>query len=93
VLEVLDSKYLFRYYGPEEMTSKVKRLEEEYAGYTGRRHALALNSCTSALISALVAIGIEPGDEVIVPAYTFLPRLLRLLLQRRYRLLRRSINH
>ncbi len=62
---------MFRYYGPEEMPSKVKMLEEEYAGYTGRRHALALNSCTSALISALVAIGIEPGDEVIVPAYTF----------------------
>jgi hypothetical protein len=71
VLEVLDSKYLFRYYGPSESPSKVKALEESYARHTGSRHALALNSCTSALISALVAAGVGPGDEVIVPSYTF----------------------
>lgn len=71
VLEVLDSKYLFRYYGPQEMPSKVKRLEEDYARYLGVKHCLAVNSCTSALISGLVAVGVEPGDEVIVPSYTF----------------------
>jgi len=71
VLEVLDRKYLFRYYGPKDFPSKVKALEDQYAGLTGAKHALALNSCTSALISALVAAGIGPGDEVIVPAYTF----------------------
>jgi dTDP-4-amino-4,6-dideoxygalactose transaminase len=71
VMEVLESKYLFRYYGPEEVPSKVKKLEEEYARYTGRRHCLAVNSCTSALICGLIAVGIEPGDEVIVPSYTF----------------------
>jgi len=71
VLEVLDSQYLFRYYGPKEMPSKVKRLEEDYAGYLGVKHCLAVNSCTSALISGLVAVGVEPGDEVIVPSYTF----------------------
>lgn len=71
VLEVLDNKYLFRYYGPKESPSKVKALEDGYAGYLGSRHCLALNSCTSALITALVACGVGPGDEVIVPSYTF----------------------
>jgi 8-amino-3,8-dideoxy-alpha-D-manno-octulosonate transaminase len=71
VLEVLDNKYLFRYYGPKDAPSKVKALEDKYAAFTGSKHCLALNSCTSALISALVAAGVGPGDEVIVPAYTF----------------------
>jgi len=71
VLEVLKSRYLFRYYGPKEMPSKVKKLEEEYARYLGVKHCLAVNSCTSALITSLIAVGVEPGDEVIVPAYTF----------------------
>jgi dTDP-4-amino-4,6-dideoxygalactose transaminase len=71
VLEVLKSKYLFRYYGPKEMPSKVKELEERYAQYLGVKHCLAVNSCTSALITSLIAVGVEPGDEVIVPAYTF----------------------
>lgn len=71
VLEVLDAKYLFRYYGPKEAPSKVAKLEAEYERYLGARHCLAVNSCTSALITALVAVGVEPGDEVVVPAYTF----------------------
>jgi dTDP-4-amino-4,6-dideoxygalactose transaminase len=71
VMEVLDNKYLFRYYGPKDSPSKVKALEDQYAKLLGTKHGLALNSCTSALISALVAIGVGPGDEVIVPAYTF----------------------
>ena len=75
VMEVLEAKYLFRYYGPEEAPSKVKKLEEEYATYLGKKHALAVNSCTSSLICALVAIGVEPGDEVIVPSYTFFASL------------------
>src|SRR5450759_4087045 len=37
----------------------------------GAKHCLAMNSCTSALISALVAVGVGPGDEVIVNSYTF----------------------
>jgi len=71
VLEVLESKYLFRYYGPKMVPSKVKKLEEEYASYLGKQHALAVNSCTSALICGLIAVGVGPGDEVIVPSYTF----------------------
>jgi len=71
VLEVLQRKYLFRYYGPEEYPSKVRQFEEEFAAAMGAKHALAVNSCTSALISALVACGVGPGDEVIVNGYTF----------------------
>jgi dTDP-4-amino-4,6-dideoxygalactose transaminase len=71
VMEVLDSQYLFRYYGPKETPSKVKALEDRYADYLGVKHCLALNSCTSALISGLIAVGVEPGDEVLVPSYTF----------------------
>jgi len=71
VLEVLDNKYLFRYYGPEGHPSKVKMLEEEFAEKIGVPYALAVNSCTSALITSLVALGVGPGDEVIVPGYTF----------------------
>ena len=71
VLEVLDRKYLFRYYGPEEFPSKVAELEERFAAKIGARHALATNSCTSALIAALAACGVGPGDEVIVSGYTF----------------------
>ena len=71
VLEVLDHKYLFRYYGPEEFSSRVKLLEEEFAKKMGVKYALAVNSCTSALIASLVAVGVGPGDEVIIPGYTF----------------------
>ncbi|HHW48494.1 MAG TPA: DegT/DnrJ/EryC1/StrS family aminotransferase [Clostridiaceae bacterium] len=71
VLEVLERKYLFRYYGPEEYPSKVRELEKAFAKKVGAKHALAVNSCTSALITALVACGVGPGDEVIVSGYTF----------------------
>ena len=71
VMEVLDRKYLFRYYGPDEYPSKVAEFERKFAERMGAKHCLALNSCTSALISALVACGVGPGDEVIVNGYTF----------------------
>lgn len=71
VMQVLDDKYLFRYYGPSDVESKVKLFEEEFSSKIGVKHTLATNSCTSALISSLVALGVGPGDEVIVPGYTF----------------------
>ena len=46
-------------------------LERELAAYTGAAHAVGVNSGTDALHLALVACGIGPGDEVIVPAFTF----------------------
>jgi len=50
---------------------KVQRFEEDFARYLGSRHAVAINSCTAALHLALEAVGIEEGDEVIVPTMTF----------------------
>jgi dTDP-4-amino-4,6-dideoxygalactose transaminase len=50
---------------------KVRRFEEEFAAYTGARCAIAVSSCTAALHVALAALGIGPGDEVIVPTMTF----------------------
>ena len=46
-------------------------LERELAAYTGAAHAVGCNSGTDALHLALVACGVGPGDEVIVPAFTF----------------------
>lgn len=71
VLEVLDTKYLFRYYGPEGVESKVRLFENSFKEKMGAEYALATSSCTGALISSLVACGIGPGDEVIVTGYTF----------------------
>src|SRR6185437_17006853 len=50
---------------------KVKRFEEDFAQYTDARYAVAVNSCTAALHLSLIALGIGPGDEVIVPTMTF----------------------
>lgn len=71
VLEVLRSKRLFRYYGPHEGPSQVAELEAAFAAHMGARHALAVTSGTAALICGLHGIGVGPGDEVIVPAYTW----------------------
>jgi dTDP-4-amino-4,6-dideoxygalactose transaminase len=49
----------------------VAELEQELARATATRHAIALSSGTAALHLAVLALGLEPGDEVIVPAYTF----------------------
>lgn len=50
---------------------KAKRFEEEFASYLGAPSALALNSCTAALHTALVALDVGPGDEVITTPMTF----------------------
>ena len=50
---------------------KVNRFERMFAAYKGTSHAIAVSSCTAALHLSMLAIGIEPGDGVIVPAMTF----------------------
>jgi perosamine synthetase len=50
---------------------RTKRFEREFAEYVGAQHAVAVNSATAAMHLALDAIGLQPGDEVIIPAYTF----------------------
>jgi dTDP-3-amino-3,4,6-trideoxy-alpha-D-glucose transaminase len=53
--------------GPE-----VDAFDEEFAAYCGTRHAVGLSSGTEALVLALRALGIGPGDEVVVPANSFI---------------------
>jgi len=67
VLRVFDNQMLCGAGAPETVA-----LQKEWAEYVGRRHCLATNSGTAALHMSLAAAQIGVGDEVIVPAYTFL---------------------
>jgi perosamine synthetase len=50
---------------------RTKQFEEEFAAAVGARHAIALNSCTAALHLAVEALGLQPGNAVLVPTMTF----------------------
>lgn len=50
---------------------KVAEFERLFAGRTGSKFAVATSSCTTALHIALAALGVGPGDEVVVPAFTW----------------------
>lgn len=52
--------------------NEVSMLEKEFASYHNAKYALATNAGTAALEMAVKAVGVRPGDEVIVPAYTFI---------------------
>ena len=60
----------------------VAAFEAAYASLTGAKHCLATANGTSALITTLAALGIGPGDEVIVPPYTFVATINAVLLLR-----------
>ena len=68
VLDVLRKGSPFRYYGLGE-PKYVNAYEDEARAYYGVRHALAVNSGTGALACAMAALGVGPGDEVILPAF------------------------
>lgn len=53
------------------MSKETWTFEKEFAKYVGTKYAISVNSCTSAIFLALKALGIESGDEVIVPSFTF----------------------
>lgn len=55
----------------EHWANYLDRFESGFADYLGMRHALAFSSCTGALHLALLALGVGPGDEVIVPEITW----------------------
>lgn len=57
----------------------IRELERDYAAYTGRSHALAHSSGTAGLMAAYFALGLEPGDEVLVPTATFWASVLPML--------------
>jgi len=64
IIKVAESQYFIL--GPE-----VTGMEKEFCDYLGCKHALGVSSGTDALLLALMAIDIKPGDEVIVPTYSF----------------------
>ncbi len=64
VLEVLRSRWL-------SAGAVTQAFEREFAEFVGATHALAVTNCTAALHLALLALGIGPGDEVLVPSLTF----------------------
>ena len=72
-LEVLESGYLFRYARDDIAAFKAKAytLEKEFADYCEVKHCIATTSGTASLLMSLQALGVGPGDEVIVPAYAF----------------------
>jgi len=74
LLEVLEGGYLFRYGTTDnpDFKAKVYQLEGTVAQLAGVDHAVAVNSGTTALLVALSGLGVGPGDEVIVPGYTFI---------------------
>ena len=64
VVNVLESRWL-------TMGGVTQAFESEFSTYVGTKHALAVTNCTAALHMACMAIGLGPGDEVILPALTF----------------------
>jgi dTDP-4-amino-4,6-dideoxygalactose transaminase len=64
VVAVLRSKWL-------TMGARTAEFERQFGAAVGAKHAIALNNCTAALHLALLAAGVGPGDEVVVPSLTF----------------------
>jgi len=82
VLQVLNKKRVFRFHGSDVEQSEAYKLERLYKERLGASYCLALNSGTSALIASLIGAGIGPGDEVIVPAYTYIATASAVLVAR-----------
>jgi len=72
LLDVLESGRWCSVNSSKDYTTHVARFEQAFAAWNGNRYAVAVNSGTSALVLALRAVGIKAGDEVIVPAVTFI---------------------
>ncbi len=72
LVDVLETRRPFRWYGPgKEPPMKVATFEKEFAAWMKTKYALAVTSGTAALQTAMAAIEIGPGDEVILPAWTW----------------------
>lgn len=74
VIDVLETGILMRYGFDKERKGvyKVRQFEEDFAKYCGVGYALGVTSGSSALKVALEAMDVGPGDDVLVPAFTFL---------------------
>lgn len=84
LLEVIEGGYLYRYGRAENpnFKAKVYQFEQAVARRAGVRYAVAVNSGTSGLLVALNGLGIGPGDEVIVPGYTFVASMAAVIYAR-----------
>lgn len=84
LLDVLEGGYLFRYGSPDDpaFKAKVYQLEQEVGRRMGTSYAVAVNSGTAALHVALGGLGVGPGDEVIVPGYTFIASMSSIIYAR-----------
>jgi dTDP-4-amino-4,6-dideoxygalactose transaminase len=84
LLDVMESGYLFRYGSQDDpaFKCKVATFEKEFAQYSGAKHCVAVSSGTGALMCCLAALGIGPGDEVIVPGYTFIASISAIILSK-----------
>jgi 8-amino-3,8-dideoxy-alpha-D-manno-octulosonate transaminase len=71
LMDVLDTRSPFRWYGPGAPPQKVLQFEKEFAARMGVKYALALTSGTAALQCAMAALEVGPGDEVILPSWTW----------------------
>src|SRR5215472_15108563 len=71
LLDVVETGSPFRWYGPGSQPPKVLAFEKELAQWMHTRYALAVTEGTEALQTAIAALGIGPGDEVILPAWTW----------------------
>ena len=71
--EAISTHGLFRWYAPEgqPQPKKVAAFEKEFAKFLGVKYVLGITSGTAALHTALTALGTGPGDEVILPAWTW----------------------
>lgn len=84
VLNVLETGHLARYGASDDprFMRKAFQLEETFAKEIGVDHCIAVNSGTSALMCCYAALGIGPGDEVIVPGYTFIASISSIIYSR-----------
>lgn len=71
--ELMSSGMLFRYGEFNASEQDAAMLEREFAELVGTRYAVAFNSCGAALTAALYAVGVAPGDQVLMNAFTLAP--------------------
>ena len=70
VMEVLKAQSPYRFYGPKFLNITGK-FEKEFRDYIGTKYALAVTSGTAALHTTLIGLGVQEGDEVILPGYAW----------------------
>lgn len=72
VINVLHKEKLFRYDCEDIEDSEVAMLEKEFSSQVGSTYTIAMNSCSSALFVSLLCAGVQSGDKVAMPAFTFI---------------------